>query len=875
MIERLKQNKLILIIFMISIILIITGVTYSLYEILFTGRKEQVIDAGGIVFKYNETSDGLILDNNSILNDTDGKSQEKYFDFEISLTSNKNTSINYIIAIDENDISTLTNDKVKVYLTNQDNIEIVSPISISQLEVDVNKNNYKKLYNKQINQGEKHLYRLRTWIDDTKDLYTETSNDGNHTLEMKDVIYKFKVNVYTVLDNEETIITGADTLIKLTDNKDNSGLYTITHPKDSTLQIGNDKDITEYRYRGASPKNYVNFNNETWRIIGIFPTDDGTGKIENRIKIVRNENIGNKRWDTTGLNNWARPAALNTELNTTYLNSLDSTSQSMIGNTKYYLGGYKTSDIQKDVMYQYERKIKNTKSNEFYYDKNPNSWVGKLGLMYASDYGYAVSDECTQNLYNYNNATCKNNNWLFKSNTEWILPQDVSSSSNNAFTVNSDGPVGINVVNYSQLAVRPVLYLNPDVKIIVGHGTSTDPYVIGINQKDTSGANAPVLASNMIPVYYDDLKNVWKCADKENKDSLTRWYHYDYKIWANAVTINYSDSSIKNRYFNSDGTLKIKPGEEVLMDDITTMWVWIPRFNAVTPSNYNGGTKAKPNAIDVTFVKQNETALYAFTFGNKELSGFWYAKFETSHTTLTSNKISDNLGCTNETCSNANGIIIKPNVNSLRYNNISNFFYASRSMEQTGNSFGFVKDEVDTHMSKNSEWGAVAYLTQSIYGRCTNSTSCTEIGINNNTSYITGYGAPAGSDYSTSKGAYDTTLGKDASTTKNIYGIYDMSGGSFEYVMGVYNNIIRYSGFSSLPDSKYYNNYTSTNYTGHALTETARWYIDIASFVESSPSWFMRGGRYSDSADAGVFSFSGSGGSSADVVSSRLVISNE
>ena len=97
MINKLKQNKLILIIFMISIILIITGVTYSLYEILFTGRKEQVIDAGGIVFKYNETSDGLILDNNSILDDTDGKSQEKYFDFEISLASNKNTSINYII----------------------------------------------------------------------------------------------------------------------------------------------------------------------------------------------------------------------------------------------------------------------------------------------------------------------------------------------------------------------------------------------------------------------------------------------------------------------------------------------------------------------------------------------------------------------------------------------------------------------------------------------------------------------------------------------------------------------------------------------------------------------------------------------------------
>ena len=871
MINKLKQNKLILIIFMISIILIIIGVTYSLYEILFTGRKEQVIDAGGIVFKYNETSDGLILDNNSILDDTAGKIQEKYFDFEISLASNKNTSINYIIAIDENDISTLTNDKVKVYLTNQDNIEIVNPTSISQLEVDVNKNNYKKLYNKQINQGEKHLYRLRTWIDDTADLYTETSNDGNHTLEMKDVIYKFKVNVYTVVNNEETITTGADILIKLTDNKDNSGLYTITHPADNTLQIGATEDITEYRYRGASPKNYVTFNNETWRIIGVFPTDDGTGKIENRIKIIKNQSIGGKSWDTGKSNNWARPATLNTELNGTYLNSLDNTSKNMIGNTKYYLGGYKTSDIQKDVMYQYERKIN---GSTYYNGSNPNNWVGELGLMYASDYGYAVSDECTQNLYNYNNATCKNNNWLFKSNTEWILSQDVSSS-NNAFTVNSDGPVGINVVNYSQLAVRPVLYLKPDVKIIVGHGTSTDPYVLGINQKDTSGANTPVLASNMVPVYYDDSKNVWKCADKDNKDSLTRWYNYDYKMWANAVTINYSDSSIKNRYFNSDGTLKIKPDEEVLMADITTMWVWIPRFNATTPSNYNGGTQEKPNAIDVTFVKPNETALYAFTFGNKELSGFWYGKFETSHTTLASNTTDNSLGCANETCSNANGIIIKPNVKSLRYNNVSNFFYVSRSMQQLNNSFGFVSSEVDTHMSKNNEWGAVAYLTHSIYGRCTSSTSCAEIGINNNGSYITGYGAPAKTNANANNGAYNTSLGKDASTTGNIYGIYDMSGGTDEYVMGVYSNTISSSGFSSLPDSKYYNNYTSTNYTGHALTETAGWYNDIGVFVNSSYPWFYRGNGYGSSRNAGMFSYNYGRGYSSSILTSRFVITNE
>ena len=878
MIEKLKQNKLILIIFMISVILIITGVTYSLYEILFTGRKEQVIDAGGIVFKYNETSDGLILDNNSILDDTAGKTQEKYFDFEISLTSNKNTSINYIIAIDENDVSTLTNDKVKVYLTNQDNIEIVSPTSISQLEVDVNKNNYKKLYNKQINQGEKHLYRLRTWIDDTKDLYTETSNNGNHTLEIKDVIYKFKINVYTVLENEETIITGADTLIKLTDNKDNSGLYTITHPADSTLQIGNDKDITEYRYRGASPKNYVSFNGETWRIIGVFPTDDGTGKIENRIKLIKDQSIGNKYWDTSDLNNWARPARLNTELNGIY--GLTSEARSMIGDAKYYLGGYNDIlQIQKDVMYQYERKIN---GSAYYYGSNPNSWVGKIALMYASDYGYAASDECTQTLYNYTNTTCKNNNWLHNNDNQWLLPQRAGEKSAVSF-VYSTGQVHYSNVS-GKYSVKPVLYLKPDVKIIVGHGTSTDPYVLGINQKDTSGANTPVLASNMIPVYYDDSKNVWKCADKDNKDSLTRWYNYDYKMWANAVTINYSDSSIKNRYFNSDGTLKIKPGEEVLMADITTMWVWIPRFNAVTPSNYNGGTQAKPNAIDVTFVKQNETALYAFTFGNKELSGFWYGKFETSHTTLASSSTKNNLGCTNETCSNANGIIIKPNETSLRYNNVSNFFFASRSMEQPNNSFGFISSEVDTHMSKNNEWGAVAYLTHSIYGRCTSSTTCTEVGINNNGSYKTGYGAPAGSNTSVTNGAYYTSLGKDASTTGNIYGIYDMSGGAGEFVMGVYNKKPDASGFNILPDEKYYNNYTGTSYTGHALTETKNWYSDYADFVGSAFPWFVRGGVYYNSSSAGVFGFSrdignsnflNSSGDSLSDNSSRIVISNK
>jgi len=436
---------------------------------------------------------------------------------------------------------------------------------------------------------------------------------------------------------------------------------------------------------------------------------------------------------------------------------------------------------------------------------------------------------------------------------------------------------------------------------------------------DTSGANAPILASNMIPVYYDETSDVWKKADLANTSIKEQWYSYESTgdkkgMWANAVTVTETN---RTTYLNA------APGTTIPMTDITTMWVWIPRFKVNTIdfdaisgecscskayttkeeciNNYGLWICSNPGAIDVTFVKQNEPAIDAFTFGNKELSGFWYAKFETSHTTLVSSTTANNLGCTSETCSNANGIIIKPNVRSLRYNNISNFFYASRSMEQSGNSFGFVSSEIDTHMSKNNEWGAVAYLTQSVYGRCTSSKSCTEIGINNNGNYITGYGAPAGSNDSVANGAYNTSLGKDASTTETIYGIYDMSGGALEYVMGVLadsngnprsgNDSSYNSGFTgmlndgttytgvSFPDSKYYNLYTGSSYTGHALTETKNWYSDVASFFIPGCPWFNRGGNYNNSTSnittAGVFYFNSGNGNSYNIISSRLVISNK
>ena len=278
-----------------------------------------------------------------------------------------------------------------------------------------------------------------------------------------------------------------ETLIAQTDNLNESGLYTIVHSADSTLQIGATESVTEYRYRGANPKNYVTFNNETWRIIGVFPTEDENGNIENRIKLIRNESIGDNSWNTTivsstnSYNNWTG-ATLNTYLNGDYYNTLTSEAQNMIGSAKYYLGGYNDYSQTSVDMYSYERKIS---GSSYYYGSNPNSWVGKLGLMYESDYGYASLNCETKELINDDSTTdlraCNSTNWLYNIKVEeWLLPQ-FSGHYVIAFYVISYGNVGCGInVDHNQFAVRPVLYLTSAVKITGGEGTENSPYTLGL-----------------------------------------------------------------------------------------------------------------------------------------------------------------------------------------------------------------------------------------------------------------------------------------------------------------------------------------------------------------------------------------------------------
>ena len=463
----------------LSFILII-GVTYALIKFNFVGNKDNTILVGGLKFNYNETSSSITITEDDILSNTDGMKSDNYFDFNVSLEKQTTTGVSYNILLTSDNTNNLSD--IKAYLTEVNNnteTKLIDPITLNNL---TKVNNNMILYKDKIFPNETKYYRLRLWVDENFENSQTTSVNGNiSTGTITGFTFKFVVSIGVDNTNVEKP-TGADTLIALTDNVNDSGLYTITRVADSTLQIGTNESVTEYRYRGASPKNYVTFNNEVWRIIGVFKADDGTGNIENRIKLIRNESIGAEYWDTGNSNNWARPATLNTELNTTYLNSLTSETQSMIGNAKYYLGGYENTSITSVQMYSYERKIQNTTSNEFYYGSNSNSWAGKLALMYVSDYGYSSSNCENEMLYSSSVndlRACNSTNWLYKGIDEWLLPHHTGGSYF-VFYVSSSGIVNGSNVSYYQFGVRPVLYLTSSVKITGGDGTSSSPYTLGL-----------------------------------------------------------------------------------------------------------------------------------------------------------------------------------------------------------------------------------------------------------------------------------------------------------------------------------------------------------------------------------------------------------
>ena len=241
-------------------------------------------------------------------------------------------------------------------------------------------------------------------------------------------------------------------------------MYTFEH--EATEQT---PALTDYRYIGSDPNNYVSFNNgEVWRIIGVFDTDDGTGKYEKRIKLIRNESLGNMQWNSSTKNEWLG-SPMQVYLNDTY--TLNDKSSEMIAASKWYLGG-RAGSGNCEAFYASERS--ETVNNA---DRSKN-WTGLVGLMYPSDYIYTyalgVDDTCYNTSRSCDNGT-PSSGWIYKSaSIQWTMTPR-SSDTFCVFNVRSSGYVDCYGTNQSY-ETRPVVYLKPNVKIKSGDGSIDSPY---------------------------------------------------------------------------------------------------------------------------------------------------------------------------------------------------------------------------------------------------------------------------------------------------------------------------------------------------------------------------------------------------------------
>ena len=417
-------------------------------------------------------------------------------------------------------------------------------------------------------------------------------------------------------------------------------------------------------------------------------------------------------------------------------------------------------------------------------------------------------------------------------------------------------------------------------------------YIPEVYTENILNGTDPVLGEGMIPVTLANDGTV------SVADTRLAWYKYENQEWANAVLL------VDNTTY--------EVGDVIPENKIEAYFVWVPRYKYQIFDEGNYSTQAadsKPatsiaKEIQIEFENKDEEVSKATTKGswlthpafvNFDVNGLWIGKFETGYNGATSKEAAQ------VNATDASKVIVKPNVYSWRNNTVANMFKTAYNYNR----------ELDSHMMKNTEWGAVAYLSHSKYG------INTEININNNSDYLTGYSAVAGLDQSSYPGTsgtdstktlpYNTETGYRATTTGNITGIYDMSGGAHEYMAsymdgyGVQNSATTKtsSGFSASELTeyakyldKYPNNSSLTSWNNRILGDATgemgpfyyyadkdgskryhnNWYADYSSFVHSTYPWFYRGGYYDNGVLAGQFHFSRGTGGVYTNISSRLVL---
>ena len=272
----------------------------------------------------------------------------------------------------------------------------------------------------------------------------------------------------------------------------------ITSLAGSTTGTGQVVNENGYRYEGKDPNNWIWFNNEMWRIIGVFSTTLSDGSTtQNLTKIIREDSLGGMAFDKNNVNDY-NSSSLKTLLNNYYYTKTDGTSsgycywysttvpgncnygsdgidasyRTMVKNVKWNLGGYTSADTAANT-YTAER-------GTTVYSGHATSTTGYIGLMYPSDLGYSVlASSCarTTQLGSYGTSACSGSTWMGKG-LEWTI-SPYSGNASGEWNWNDSGYL-FNRGAYYGSGVRPVLYLDSTTYVIEGTGTNADPYIIGM-----------------------------------------------------------------------------------------------------------------------------------------------------------------------------------------------------------------------------------------------------------------------------------------------------------------------------------------------------------------------------------------------------------
>ena len=415
---------------------------------------------------------------------------------------------------------------------------------------------------------------------------------------------------------------------------------------------------------------------------------------------------------------------------------------------------------------------------------------------------------------------------------------------------------------------------------------------------NTNSSCLVTLDKNMIPVKYTGTTTnaQWtSVADPESPNS--GWYDYANKQWANAITVK-PEALSKYR-----GVSKA-----VDQADILGFWVYIPRYRykvlrysgsdpAVSAQNFTIEFENKHSAKAIPTANGTWATHPAFTFGSKELNGIWFAKFETTGEVNQPTVLPNQYHISGYTVGINNRIGgFYTLAKSLGVNDSNNV--GGDSISATQNSHHLAR--FNSHMVNNNDWGAATYLSASKYGAGYNGVQINSqsngYDINssssgNDTYGTTGCGPSSNGNTGTYSGggtlgtqsacsssdpqrAYNGALGQLASTTNNPTGIYDMSGGGWEYTAASYGSDLSNSStsyFSSAAHPPYVNTYNITDMNsctfatcgGQALYETNdgvgtsygnhMWNSQYMDFRPASYPWFHRGGYYGNGSLAGLF----------------------